>query len=352
MPTKQTNIQWLDTLRALATIGVIIIHISSPLVNMAYDGNMAYWWIGNVIDSSVRFAVPVFLMLSGATLLGKEYKLGEFYKRRFTRVLLPFLFWLLVYWVYRWAMLKTWQQPQEPLAILSWAGKLFLKEGVSKHFWYVYMILFIYLLVPLLGRGLRKLSLSVLSNLLLLWVILTFVFKSVPLNMYNWSTDYGNKFGGYLLYSGYLVLGYYLSKLAATTPKIRLWTGVIFAMSVAVSSISTYLFSQQAGHLDLSMYGYLSVNTIIQSIALFVWIKDLTIKDEHTNIIISQASNYSYGIYLVHIIIIGILFRNGIYWSFAHPLLSLPLLTIGVLVCSFAIIFVLRKIPFGKYISG
>lgn len=352
MPTKQSNIQWLDTLRALATVGVIIIHVSSPLVNMTYDDNMVYWWIGNLVDSSVRFAVPVFLMLSGATLLGKEYKLSEFYQRRFARVLLPFLFWLLVYCVYRWAMLKTWQQPQEPLSILSWAGKLFLKEGVSKHFWYIYMILFIYLFVPFLGKGLRKLSLPIISSLLLLWIVLCFAFKSVPLNMYNWANGYGSKFGGYFLYTGYLILGYYLSKLPSSTSKFRFGAGAIFTGSILVSAISTYIFSQHAGHLDLTMYGYLSVNTIIQSSALFVWIKDLTIKDTPTSIIHSQISNYSYGIYLVHIIIIGILFRNGIYWSFTHPLLSLPLLTIGVLVCSFLIIFVLRKIPFGKYISG
>jgi hypothetical protein len=50
--------------------------------------------------------------------------------------------------------------------------------------------------------------------------------------------------------------------------------------------------------------------------------------------------------------IIGILFQHGIYWKFAHPLVSLPLLTFIVLISSFGIIFVLRKIPGGKYISG
>ncbi|HEY6915349.1 MAG TPA: hypothetical protein VI413_11785, partial [Paludibacter sp.] len=97
---------------------------------------------------------------------------------------------------------------------------------------------------------------------------------------------------------------------------------------------------------------YLSINTIIQSIALFVWIKDISSRSKYSSLIQSNISSYSYGIYLVHIMAIGILFQNGIYWNFAHPLLSLPLLTIGVLICSFLIIFVLRKIPFGKYIAG
>ena len=96
MSNSGKSIQYLDTLRALATLGVIIIHISSPLVNMTYGKNMPYWWIGNVVDSAVRFAVPLFLMLSGATMLGKEYKLSDFYKKRFMRVFIPFVFWLLV----------------------------------------------------------------------------------------------------------------------------------------------------------------------------------------------------------------------------------------------------------------
>jgi surface polysaccharide O-acyltransferase-like enzyme len=352
MLAKSTNIQWLDTLRALATLGVIIIHVSSPLVNMTYGKNMPYWWIGNVVDSAVRFAVPVFLMLSGATLLSKDYKLGEFYKRRFARVLIPFLFWMLVYWVYRWAMLKAWQQPHEPLTILTWAGKLFLKEGISKHFWYVYMIVFIYLFVPFLGKGLRKLNLSALSNILLLWVVLTFTFKSVPLNMYGWSDGYGSKFLGYFLYTGYLVLGYYLAQIPVSSQKIRLPVVTIFVLSVVVSACTTYFFSLKAHKIDLSMYSYLSINTIIQSIALFMSIKDITVKNRYISLVQSTISSYSYGIYLVHIMIIGILFQNGIYWNFTHPLLSLPLLAIVVLICSFVIIFVLRKIPGGKYIAG
>ncbi len=97
---------------------------------------------------------------------------------------------------------------------------------------------------------------------------------------------------------------------------------------------------------------YLSINTAIQSIAIFMWMKDVSIRNKIVLWIQSNISNYSYGIYLVHIMVIGVLFRNGIYWKVAHPLVSLPLLTIFVLIISFVIIYILRKIPKGKYISG
>ena len=353
MDSKINKVQWFDTLRALATLGVIIIHISSPLVNMNYGRNMPYWWIGNVVDSAVRFAVPLFLMLSGASMLGKDYKLGEFYKKRVLRVLVPFLFWMVIYWVFRWTMLLPAEQPHKFQAIAQWAIDLFLKEGISKHFWYIYMILAIYLFLPFMGKALRNLKGSLIVYLLLCWVIFNYACRSVPINQYSWSADYANKFLGYFMHSGYLVLGYYLSRLpSAPTRKIRFSAAAIFILTVAVSAVFTYILSRNAHKQDLSMYSYLSINTVVQSIAIFIGLKDLSIKNKYISWIQGTISNYSYGIYLVHILVIGVLFRCGIYWSFAHPLISLPLLAAMVLACSSGIIYILRKIPLGKYVAG
>lgn len=352
MASKTDNIQWLDTLRALATLSVIIIHVSSPLVNMTFGKNMPYWWIGNVVDSSVRFAVPLFLILSGATMLGKEYKTGEFYKKRVLRVLVPFLFWMVIYWIFRWAMLLPKQQPHEFQAILSWAADIFLKEGISKHFWYIYMILSIYLFLPFVGKAIRKLNDRMILFIILGWIILNFVFRSFPINQYSWSGDYANKLLGYFLHSGYLILGYYLSRIPVRSRKIRFSAAGFFILSVAISAVFTYIFSKNALRLNLSMYSYLLINTTIQSIAIFMLAKDLNIKNKFVSWTQQTISNYSYGIYLVHILVLGIFFRNGIFWTMAHPLISLPVLVALTLITSFGIIFVLRKIPFGKYVSG
>jgi len=352
MDSNSINKQWLDTLRAFAMLGVIIIHVSSPLVKMAYGKNMPYWWIGNITDSAVRYAVPLFLMLSGATLLVKDYKLSEYYKRRFLRVLVPFLFWMLAYWVYRWCTLSPNHQPHELHSIMQWAVNLFLNEGISKHFWYIYMIVFLYLFVPFMGKGLRMVSSNRILYLLVCWIILTFALKSVPLNLYSWSGGYASRLLGYFLYSGYLVLGYYLGTLTYNSKWLRHLAFAVFVLSIGAASVVTYYLSHIAHRLDLSMYGYLSVNTIIQSAAIFLWFKDMEIKNKYLAWIMSTVSNYSYGIYLVHIMVIGIFFNNGIFWTMAHPLVSLPMVTLLTLVTSFIIIYIIRKIPFGNYISG
>ena len=350
LPIK--NIVWLDTLRALATLGVIIIHVSTPTVKMIYGKNMEYWWIGNFIDSSVRFAVPLFLMLSGATMLAKEYKLGEFYKKRITRVFFPFIFWMITYLIYRWIILTPIHQPTTFSTMLHWGTDLFLKEGISKHFWYIYMILFIYLFIPFIGIGLRKLNNSTILYILAGWLILTFICKSVPLNLYCWSEEYWSKLLGYFLYTGFLILGYYLSKLVIKIHKIRWYSSIVFILSILISAVSTFIYSKGAHILDLRVYSYLTVNSIIQTIAIFLWMKDLDIRNKYILILQQAISNYSYGIYLVHILVIGIFFNNGIFWTMAYPLISLPLVSLMTLVTSFIIIYILRKIPFGIYISG
>jgi len=344
------NIQWLDTLRTLAVLGVIIIHVSTPAVKMIYWKNMEYWWIGNIMDSAVRFSVPLFLMLSGAIMLHKEYKPVEFYKKRLVRVLLPFLFWIVIYSVYRWLVLDPKVQPHDPYSIFQWGIDLFVKEGISKHFWYIYMILFIYIFVPFIGKWVQKLNLSVILYILTGWIILILVCKTIPLNLYKWSGDYGSKFLGYFLFTGYLLLGYYLCKLKVSS--IRMYAMVVFILSILLSAGLTYFFSKQAHQLDLSIYGYLTLNTVIQSIAIFILVKDSNFKNKYISMFMDTISKYSYGIYLVHILVIGIFFNYGIFWTMAHPLISIPLITFMTLSTSFIIIYILRKIPFGNYISG
>jgi surface polysaccharide O-acyltransferase-like enzyme len=346
------KIQWLDTLRALAMFGVITIHVSTPLVKMMYGKNMEYWWIGNLVDSAVRFSVPLFLMLSGATLLGKEYNLNDFYKRRITRVFFPILFWMIVYWIYRWIQLSPKSQPHSSGSIIQWGINLFLKEGISKHFWYIYMILVIYIFVPFIGKGIRKLNRKIILYILLGWIILTFACRSIPLNLYNWSGDYISKIFGYFLFSGYIVLGYFLSKISVITTKIKIYAIAVFISSILVSAFLTFYFSRQVHGLDLTIYSYLSINTIIQSLAIFIVVSGSNIKNNTISMFLTTVSDYSFGIYLVHIMVLGIFFNNGIFWTMAHPLVSIPLVTLLTLVTSFVIIYILRKIPFGKYISG
>jgi surface polysaccharide O-acyltransferase-like enzyme len=350
MATK-TNIQFLDTLRALATLGVIIIHVSTPVLKMTYGKNMEFWWIGNSIDSCVRFVIAMFLMLSGATMLGKTYKFGEFYRKRFMRVLVPFLFWSTIYCVYLWHNLPAKSKPTDLISIINWATNLFVNHTISRHFWYVYMIVIIYLFTPLLGKAVRKLNETSLWSIVLVWILINVAQTFHWFTISNWPALVQQYFG-YILYSGYLVLGYQLMKVQTPSHSIRIFAAIVFILTILIAAVSTWFLSKQAHKLDTSMYGSLTPNTLLQSVALFILLKDIATNNKIVRWFITNLSNYSYGIYLVHVLIINLLFDHKIFWTMAHPLLSLPAIVALVLTSSFGIIFLLRKVPGGKYISG
>ena len=349
--SDKANIQFLDTLRALATLGVIIIHVTTPVLKMTYGKNMEFWWIGNSIDSCVRFVIAMFLMLSGATMLGKTYKLGEFYRKRFMRVLIPFLFWSAIYCIYLWQILPAKSKPTGLLSILNWAFNLFINQGISRHFWYVYMIVVIYLFVPFLGKAVRKLNDITLWSVLLLWVAVNTAQTFHIFKISGWPAPVQQYFG-YLMYSGYLLLGYQLMKVQISSIRSRILAVLVYILTILTAAVSTWFLSKQAHKLDTSMYGTLTPNTMLQSVALFILVKELTTNNRIGRWIITMLSNYSYGIYLVHVLIINLLFDHKIFWTMAHPLLSLPAIVALVLTSSFGIIFLLRKVPGGNYISG
>jgi len=348
--SQSRNIAYFDTMRAIATLSVIIIHVSTPVVKMSYGNDIPSWWVGNIIDSAVRFCVPLFLLLSGTTLLSKDYKLGEFYRKRFMRVLLPFLFWAAAYLVYSWLIIKQSQRPYGFEAIKNWAIKLYVEKGISLHFWFIYMLLVLYLFIPFLGRGLRKLQDKVIFYILLAWFVLNLLLMIYVIKLDNF--PFIAKAFNYFRFAGYLVLGYYLSKKDFSQLKMKLLGWGFFIGSVLFVSIYTYFISKSDHKLNLFMYNYLSINTIIQTIAVFMIVSGSEIKNKILIFLRDTISNYSFGIYLVHIMVIGVLFLNKIFWTMAPPIVSVPLITLLVLIISTGIIYLLRKIPGGKYISG
>src|ERR1700750_3205314 len=95
--TKSPNIDWISNLRLVALYAVIILHVTSLLLMQYGKVSISDWMVADFFNAVVRFAVPVFVMVTGALLLHREYEIGDFLKKRLVRVVIPFLFWSLVY---------------------------------------------------------------------------------------------------------------------------------------------------------------------------------------------------------------------------------------------------------------
>ncbi len=348
-PSK--NIQYFNSLRVLATLAVILIHVATPVANMNFGRNANFWLIGIVIDNFVRFAVPIFLVLSGATLLTKQYSLVDFYKKRMSRVLIPFLFWLPAYWVFRWLMLREWERPLSFDAIVRWGADLFVKEGVSIHLWFVYMILLLYLFIPFISKILKTASRKTIVVFLVLWLILNHlqIFGVVSIDEFPLLFK---RLYGYMLYTGYLVLGYFLQTLHSKYNLSRISALLLYLSTVVIASLLTYYLSSQSGKQILTAMNTFTLNTFAQVIAIYFLVKNIEFKNKYLVVFIQTVSNYSFGIYLVHIMVISLFFRVGIFWTMAHPLISVPVVVLLTLITSFIVIFLLRKIPFMAKFAG
>ena len=81
MVNGRKRIFYLDFIRALAIILVLVVHIARPFFNSAPHGTYYTHIVAPLFDFGIM-GVPLFLMISGALLLNRKYEIGDFLKRR------------------------------------------------------------------------------------------------------------------------------------------------------------------------------------------------------------------------------------------------------------------------------
>ncbi|PKM77560.1 MAG: hypothetical protein CVU90_06845 [Firmicutes bacterium HGW-Firmicutes-15] len=137
-----------DVIRAAAALAVIAIHVTASYM----DFTLAYLW-----NHSVRFAVPLFIVLSGFLLYYTDrdalnLPVRAFYKKRLDRILWPYFVWTLLYSLLNAYFLRL----NNPLLFLSTLGKDLLWGTGYYHLWFLPIILQFYILYPLLRRWMEK----------------------------------------------------------------------------------------------------------------------------------------------------------------------------------------------------
>lgn len=410
MEQAKKKVDYWDSLRVMAMLGVIGIHVSTPAVKMNFThevrvaldgvngvgdalglvghalfddwalfvggGRMSNWVVGNVWDDLLRFSVMVFLMIAGAAMLGKTYKsYGDFMRRRVSKIVLPFLFWTVFYIVFRFYMNRPEPHAENVGEFLRWVGGQYLDCGLSQHFWYVYMLCVLYPLIPLAAYIIKKVPRWCVDATLALWMGYLIVWYSEPFRLCA-HTPYSVEESGmamflarrcltYLTYFGYMVLGFRLSELCQGVLKKR-WVNVLamllFVWTVAFAVVGTVLLSGTEKGLNLTLQGYFHINTLLQAVALFVLLSgtNLTAWAERKGSVFGKVvlrvrnslSECSYGIYLAHIAVISTLWSFRVYWNLCPPLWSIPLLVIGVCVISWGVVAFIRVLPGGKRLAG
>ena len=325
---------WINSLRALAALAVIMIHIAGPVLYQNIFSST--WWIGHGLDTLSRFAVPLFLMISGALLLHKEESIVQFAKKRASSILIPFLAWSILYYLYANGFEGS------TLVFI----KTLVSEGTSYHLWYFYMIIPLYFMVPLLRKIVSHIPLSYIWYYAI--ISGTIVTAASLLEWMGGSLKiYVNPFSpGVAL----LLLGYALTH---RNMKIR-HINLIGMISVGVVFVGTYLLVEHDNAFNGIFYDALGIFVMLQTVMIFNF---LNINKEIFNKIgkskvIRIISTHSFGIYLLHPLVINILspyFPQDLFTQ-QYGYTGFVIMFLSVLGVSIMLVWILSQIPLIKKI--
>ncbi|WP_307996326.1 acyltransferase family protein [uncultured Bacteroides sp.] len=312
--SQAERIVFLDYLRVIACFMVIMVHScefffidgDSIGIRSVSDG----FWV-SVIDSAFRSSVPLFVMASSYLLLPMRGSSQNFFKRRFIRVVVPFAVWSLLYAILPWSWGDiTYTDVQANLLQLLWNF-----NGASGHLWFIYMLIGLYMFMPVLSPWLKETSKRGEQVFLLVWFLTTFWHYGKLLVGDVYGECYWNEFHTFWYFSGfigYLVLAHYIRTYINWSLKKSLHVGIsLFLIGYLFTAIVYYhrtFTATQLQELELS-WRFCSFNVVFMTFGAFVIIKKISFEKGRIYNFILQLSKLSYGIYLMHIFILGFSYK-------------------------------------------
>lgn len=291
LPIKNSqHYLYLDWLRALAIVGVVFIHTFDPFVTQPWGQVVSVSQI--VLAGLARFAVPMYVMISGALLLGKQEPIRDFYIKRMSRVAIPLLTWSGIFLLW-----YSWNNPG-----FSWYDAVFRLILFGQPFYLIFVLLGLYVITPFLRTYVKAaasrelvyaaglcLVLSCLVSLLQEWLI-------APNNILPlFSISY------FVFFIGYYLAGYVLHQNLIKPSRVWVW----FLGGYLVTVLGTLGFEQTFGvdPKGLIWWGYLSPSVVVMTLGLFVMVKKYSLRLESwgaaTKVMRLLAAN-SLAIYFSH----------------------------------------------------
>ena len=167
MKISPKRILYLDEVRSLAIILVVLGHLIR-----SFSHDFVSWQICSAVFSFTRIGVPLFFTVSGALLLTRKHDVKLFLEKRFKRVFLPFAFWIIVYLIL--GVLIWHYQPT-----LQYVYELtFGAHALSELFWFIWSLMGVYLLIPVLSSFIREYEDFGSKYLIIITVIKNFMTES------------------------------------------------------------------------------------------------------------------------------------------------------------------------------
>lgn len=327
----EKKLHYISVLNILACFSVILLHSTGYVFEFSSSPS---WFLSMVLQAIGHFSIPVFFMITGATLLGyrERYSTKVFLKRRLLRIVIPFILWSVI--------MLVWKYLGGSLAITGFRQfiTLFTNNGIENIYWFFYSIIPIYLCIPifsLLTKN-KKVMWFLFSLCLINTTILPlFTRFVVPVNFDLPFTNYS--------YIGYVLLGWLLAN-TEVPKKIRLLLYGGAVVGIVGMVIGTYLINQPSQKLDVLFMDYNSICCYLIAAGVFVLVKSINwsfLDKPVLSKIVSTVSGACFGIYLVQMIV----FHYVEKWIPMKPVVMMTAGCLLVYAICLVIVVIIRKIP-------
>jgi surface polysaccharide O-acyltransferase-like enzyme len=286
----QQSVFFFNLLRVMAAVAVIAIHVVATYFDSLGTIPFNQWLTAVAINGASRWAVPVFILISGALMLSDRRPFDPRYyvQRRLGKVIVPFVVWSLFY-----AWLSGWSASGFDDEI-AWQTLLAIPQYEAYyHLGFFYYFIPLYLVIPFLQWGNKRWGDPLLYWLVVPWFFTTILFLlgvSGP-----WSNDLW-------LFSGYLPLGYLLYH---KWPSNGWWLLLLTlsglgALYITVSEVVSLSLARGEYRVGL-WFSYKTVNVVVIASMIFVLARTFATKlPLYWQQIVNFISQHSLGIYLLH----------------------------------------------------
>ena len=340
---------WIDVLRVFSCFAVILIHTSGQTYQRYGSIPVTEWWFANFLNGSCRCAVPLFVMISGATLKVCDADASKFYRRKALRFLPVLAAWSALYGAFNLIALRM-----NPMEVINLAiGKGFTYQ----HLWYLSMYLFMLMFMPFLARirysppegdsqwrlllaaGFLAISLDWGFEAACRW----FEIKFVP-----WPRTF-------VEFIPYFLFGLLLADRRNLTSLRR--SGMWLILSLAVSLVANWLAVSRLGIVDDSM-PLANRCPLVGAVAVgvFLYVRD-KVWGSRLSTLMRKMAPACLGIYLVHPLFRELLYVHGWDASLQHffkadwyvkpyILIGIPLVSAMVYIPSAIFTLIVLRIPY------
>lgn len=344
----KSRVLYFDVLNIVACIAVVIIHVNSSYWSFS---TAKRWIVFLFIDCAFYFAVPVFYMLSGATLMDyrERYSTKVYLKKRFSKTLVPFLFWSVFSIIWSTLIIKDLAPASDYLNVKAFINTIVNTKDPTQIYWFFIPLFAIYLFIPILSLIPKQNR----SKAFLYMGLYGFVTVSVlPLVFGIFGLEYNNTIG--LTFAGgniiFTVAGYYLAN-NELSKKQRFIIYIAGICGIALRFFGTAYLSYKDGSVNSVFGGYTNFPGMLFGISVFVWFqyRDWSFLERpKVYKVVRSLSAASFGVYLIHFLIIRVCFKQLGFdpASWKWHIVGVPIVYLSSLI----VVLILKRIPVLKKI--